>query len=117
MRKKRELDRFARFCFGHLNLPPIKIYYCPSKALVNQDGVYCFGCYTYDDRVREIWLAYRLPKFAVMGCIAHEIWHYKQHRDGRIDKMPLEDCEKEAEQESGKLVGLWLLRGGKVSFV
>ena len=112
MRKKRELERFAKFCFGYLKLKPIRIYYCPSKALVSPDDVYCFGCYTYDDQTNEIWLAYRLSKFNNMLNLAHEIWHYKQHCIGRIDKMPLEDCEKEAEQASKELVALWFIRGG-----
>ena len=119
MRKKRELERFAKYCFGVLGLPPIQIHYCPSKQLINPDDVYCFGCYTYDDskelRTKEIWLGYRLPKISVMWNMAHEIWHYKQDMDGRIHLMPLDECEDEANKAAGKLVGHWLIRGGKVT--
>lgn len=115
MRKKRELNRFAKYCFSVLGLPPVKIYYCPAPNLIDPHGNYCFGCYSYDENVKEIWLAYRLPKWALMGVIAHEIWHYRQHRDGRIDAMPLEECEKEADKASGELVACWLIRGGKVT--
>lgn len=114
MRKKRELDRFAKYCFGILNLPPIKIHYCPSPSLIDQYDHYCFGAYTYDEIVKEIFIAYRLPKWGLMGVLAHEIWHYKQHRDGRIDAIPLEECEREAEEASKELVAYWLIRGGKV---
>lgn len=119
MRKKRELDRFAKYCFGALGLPPIKIHYCPAKSLVDPTGEFCFGCYTYDDTPelhnKEIWLSYRLPKWSIMWNIAHEIWHYKQDRDGRINVMPLEECENEAEKASEELVAYWLIRGGRVT--
>ena len=119
MRKKRELERFAKYCFGVLGLPPIKIHYCPAKSLVDPADNFCFGCYTYDDspdlHTKKIWLAYKLPKWALMWNVAHEIWHYKQDRDGRINVMPLEECEKEAEKASGELVAHWLIRGGKVT--
>ena len=119
MRKKRELERFAKYCFSVLGLPPIKIHYCPSKSLVDPQDNFCFGCYTYDDspelRTKEIWLPYKLPKLSLMWNLAHEIYHYKQDRDGRIDAMPLEECEAEAEKASGELVGYWLIRGGRVT--
>ena len=115
MRKKRELERFAKYCFGALGLPPITINYCPAPNLIDPHGNYCFGCYSYDENVKEIYLAYRLPKWALMGVIAHEIWHYRQHKDGRIDVIPLEECEKEADEASKELVAMWLIRGGRVS--
>jgi hypothetical protein len=114
MRKKRELDRFAKYCFGSLGLPPIKIHYCPAKTLVDPQGNFCFACYTYGS-ASEIWTSYKLTKWNVMWNIAHEIWHYKQDCDGRIMDMTLEECENEAEKASEELVALWLIRGGKVT--
>lgn len=119
MRKKRELDRFAKYCFGALGLPPIKIHYCPAKSLIDPNDNFCFGCYTYDDspelRTKNIWLSYKLLKWNIMWNLAHEIYHYKQDHDGRIDNMPLEECEKEAEKASEELVAQWLIRGGGAS--
>lgn len=115
MRKKRELDRFAKYCFGVLGLPPITIHYCPAPSLVDPHGNFCFGCYTYGGSRQEIWLAYRMTKWNNMWNLAHEIYHYKQDRDGRIDVMPLEECEKEAEKASEELTAFWLIRGGKVT--
>ena len=119
MRKKRELERFAKYCFGVMGLPPIKIHYCPAKSLIDPNDNFCFGCYTYDDspelRTKEIWLSYKLPKWSLMWNMAHEIYHYKQDHDGRINNMPLEECEKEAEKASGDLTAFWLIRGGKVT--
>lgn len=115
MRKKRELARFAKFCFGYLGLPPIRIHYCYAKSLIDPTGIFCFGCYTYGSGRREIWLAYKLSKWNNMWNLAHEIWHYKQDRDNRIDVMPLEECEKEAEKASGELVAYWLIRGGRMT--
>ena len=119
MRKKRELERFAKYCFGALGLPPITIHYCPAKSLVDPAGNFCFGCYTYDDstdlHMKEIWLSYRLSKWNLLWNMAHEIYHYKQDRDGRINNMPLDQCEEEAEKASGELTAFWLIRGGKVT--
>ena len=119
MRKKRELDRFAKYCFGVMGLPPIKIHYCPAKSLIDPNGNLCFGCYTYDDskelHTKEIWLSYRMTKWNNLWNLAHEIYHYKQDRDGRINAMPLEECESEAEKASGELTAFWLIRGGKVT--
>lgn len=115
MRKKREIVRFAKWCFGYLNLPPIQIHYCPAKSLVDPNGGFCFGCYTWGENTREIFLSYRLSKFANMGDLAHEIWHYKQERDGRINSMKVDECEDEAEKAGLELVALWLIRGGKVT--
>lgn len=119
MRKKKELDRFAKYCFGTLGLPPIKIHYQPFKSLIDPNDEFCLGCYTYNDdavlRTKSIWLSYKRPKWSVMWQLAHEIWHYKQDRDGRINVMPTEECEKEAEKASGELVACWLIRGGKVT--
>lgn len=115
MRKKRELNRFAQFCFGYLGLRPIQIHYCPAKSLVDPQGMFCFACYTYDSNMKEIWLSYRLPKWAIMWNMAHEIWHYKQDCDSRINNMPIDECEEEAEKASAELVGMWLIRGGRVS--
>lgn len=118
MRKKKELERFARFCFGVLELPPIRIHYCPSKSLVDPFGNYCFGCYTFGVSkslyTKNIWLAYKLPKFAIMWNLAHEIWHYKQDRDGRIHSMKDEACEEEADKAAMEMVADWRIRGGKV---
>lgn len=115
MRKKRELDRFAKYCFGTLGLPPCKIYYVNAPKLIDQHDHECFGAYSYDENGKEIFASYRLPKWAVMSVIAHEIWHYKQHREGRIDAMPLDECEREAERACSELLAFWLIRGGKVT--
>lgn len=117
MRKSRELSRFARFCFGRLGLAPVAIRCLPSVVLVDPNDNYCFACYTYDETpdlgTKRIWLGYRLPKNSVMWNLAHEIWHYKQDRDGRIQSMPLEECEAEADRYAEKMMGEWLERGGK----
>lgn len=118
MRKKRELERFAKYCFGVLRVPPIAIRYCPSKALVDPAGNFCFGCYTYDDKKelnsKRVWLAYKHPKFGVMMNLAHEICHYKQDAEGYINTMPIEAVENEAERKSEELLAGWLIRGGRV---
>ena len=118
MRKKRELERFARFCFGRLNLLPIKIHFCNANCLVDPAGNFCSGCYAYTEdgprREKSIWLAYGLPKWECLQILAHEIWHYKREVDGRIAGMSIEEAEKEAEEASGELVKHWLLRGGKI---
>lgn len=119
MRKKRELNRFAKYCFGYLGLPPIRIHYCPAHVLEDPHGVKCYACYTYDNspqlRTKEIWLSYRSTKWGNLWNLAHEIWHYKQDHEGRLQTMPVEESEREAEEASGELVALWLIRGGRVS--
>ena len=119
MRKKREIQRFAKWCFGYLNLPPIQIHYCNAHQLIDLGGDRCFGCYTYDDnkelRTKEIWLPYKQSKWTLLLNAAHEIWHYKQDRDGRICSMSFDDSEKEAEKASEELLAMWIIRGGKVT--
>lgn len=116
MRKKREVERFAKWCFAKCGVPPCKITYAPGESLI-RNGKYAFGCYIWDEDTTdpgEIFVAYRIPKWGVMSCIAHEIWHHKQQMTVGIDNMDAEMCEIEAEQACNELMGLWLIRGGKV---
>ena len=116
MRKKNEIRRFTRFCFSKLNLRPIEIKYVNYKRLIDPDGEYCFGCFTWNEErpayESKIYLAYHLPKFAVMINAAHEIWHYSQVAYGTMQKMSIEECEQDAEKGSHALITEWLERGG-----
>lgn len=115
MRKTNEVKRFARWCFSTLGLRPIPIRLIYYPRLADPEGNYCFGCYTYSEEGRGqdgvIHLAMQLPKLNVLLNTAHEIWHHYQNVSGVIGKMTLEECEREAEEESGKLLGMWLRRG------
>jgi len=116
MRKKREVERFARWCFAKCGVPPCKITYAPGESLI-RNGKYAFGCYIWDEGTRnpgEIFAAYRIPKWGVMSVIAHEIIHHRQQMMTGIDNMDGEACEAEAEKTAMDLMGLWLIRGGKV---
>lgn len=116
MRKTNEVKRFASWCFSRLGLRPIPIRMVYYPALVDPNGVCCFGCYTYSEEGRgkdgKIHLAMQLPKLNVLLNTAHEIWHRYQNVSGVIGKMALDECERETEEESGKLLGMWLTRGG-----
>lgn len=117
MRKKREVERFARWCFAKCNVLPCSIFYAPAYCLIANNGECCFGCYKWDEEKREpgeIFVAYHLPKWHLMSTIAHEIIHHKQHMERDLNSLDIDACEEEAEKESLKLMGLWLLRGGKV---
>lgn len=116
MRKTNEVKRFARWCFSTLGLRPIPIRMIYYPSLVDPEGNYCFGCYTYSEEGRGqdgvIHLAMQLPKLNVLLNTAHEIWHHHQNASGVIGRMTMEECEREAEEESDKLLGMWLRRGG-----
>ncbi len=116
MRKTNEVKRFARWCFSTLGLRPIPIHMIYRPSLIDPEDNYCFGCYAYGDEDKvingEIFLAMRLPKLNVLLITAHEIWHYYQNSSGVIGRMTNEECEREAESESDKLLGMWLTRGG-----
>ncbi len=116
MRKKREIERFARWCFAQCGVPPCKITYAPGKSLI-RNGKYGFGLYIWDDGTRDpgdIFVAYRIPKWGVMSTVAHEIVHHRQQMRTGLDNMDLETSESEAEKIALELMGLWLIRGGKV---
>lgn len=116
MRKKREIERFARWCFDKCNVQPCSIFYAPAKCLIADIG-HCFGCYNWDDEKHEpgqIFIAYHLPKWAVMSVVAHEIVHHKQHMEHDLNTLDEEQCEDEADKVGGELLALWLIRGGKV---
>lgn len=116
MRKKREIERFARWCFEKCGVPPCKITYAPGQCL-ERNGGYGFGLYIWDDGTLnpgEIYVAYHIPKWGVMSTIAHEIWHHRQQLMTGLDNMDKESCEEEAEKAALELMGLWLIRGGKV---
>lgn len=121
MRKTREIQRFARWCFSQLHLRPIPICMPNYPCLIDPNDQLCFGCYTYGDgdpvEEGKIFLAYKLPKFSVMSNLAHEIWHHYQNVDGGIRTMPPEQCEEEAERMGNKLLAMWLVRGGYVQEV
>lgn len=116
MRKTNEVKRFASWCFSTLGLRPIPIRLIYYPSLVDPEGNYCFGCYTYSEENRGqdgvIHLAMQLPKLNVLLITAHEIWHYYQNSSGVIGRMTNEECKREAESESDKLLGMWLRRGG-----
>lgn len=114
MRKKNEITRFARWCFAKCGVPPCKITYAPADFLIDGNGNDCFGCYSWDEKTHEIFVAYRLPKFGVMSVLAHEIWHHRQQVETGIDNMEVETCEAEAEKAGEELLALWLIRGGRV---
>ena len=115
MRKTNEVQRFARWCFSRLGLRPIPIRLINYPRLIDPNGEYCFGCYTYGDgdaaEEGKIFIAYKLPKYSVLINVAHEIWHHYQNVDGRIRTMTLEECEREAEQAGNELLAMWLIRG------
>lgn len=116
MRKKREIERFARWCFAKCGVPPCKITYAPGNHLIS-NGQIVFGCYRWYGFTRnpgEIFVAYHIPKWGVMSVIAHEIVHHRQQMTVGIDNMDEEVCETEAEQVHNDLMGMWLIRGGKV---
>lgn len=116
MRKKREIARFARWCFAKCGVPPCKITYAPGECLIRK-GQYVFGCYLWDEGTTEpgeIFVAYRIPTFGVMGVIAHEIWHHRQQMTVGIESMDNETCEADAEKGGEALLAQWLIRGGKV---
>lgn len=116
MRKKNEAMRFARWCFSTLEIRPIPIQMMNYKRLIDPNDQYCFGCYAFGDgnpaEEGRIYIAYGLPKYAVLTNIAHEIWHHCQNVKGRIHSMGLEECEEEAHEMGNKLLALWLMRGG-----
>lgn len=118
MRKTNEIRRFARWCFSRLGMRPIRIHYINYPRLIDPGGQYCFGCYTYGDgkaeEEGEIHLAYKLPKYAVLSNVAHEIWHHYQNVHGTIRTMTLEECERQAEKAGAELLALWLIRGGYI---
>lgn len=116
MRKKREVERFARWCFAKCGVPPCKITYAPGCFLI-RNGKNGFGFYIWDEWTRnpgEIFVAWHIPKWGVMSVLAHEIWHHRQQVTKGIDYMDEDTCEAEAEKAALELMGLWLLRGGKV---
>lgn len=116
MRKKREVERFARWCFAKCGVQPCKITYAPGKFLIRH-GEKSFGAYIWDGGTRdpgEIFAAYRIPKWGVMSVIAHEIVHHRQQMMTGLDNMDIEACEVEAEHVHNDLMGMWLIRGGKV---
>lgn len=116
MRKKREVERFARWCFAKCNVPPCSIFYAPADFLIADNGE-GFGVYTWDNENHEpgqIFIAYHLPKWGVMSTVAHEIVHHKQHMEHDLNTLDEAQCEEEAERVSSELVALWLIRGGKV---
>lgn len=117
MRKKREIERFARWCFEKCSVPPCPITYAPAESLV-RNGKYAFGCYIWDEDTTdpgEIYVAYRIPTFGVMGVVAHEIWHHRQQLTVGIESMDNETCEADAEKGGEALLAQWLIRGGKVN--
>lgn len=116
MRKKTEVTRFARWCFAQCGVKPCPITYAPGKSLI-RDGQYAFGCYRWDEGTRdpgEIFIAYRLDKWGVMSCVAHEIWHHRQQMTVGIESMDNDTCEAEAEKACDELLARWLIRGGRV---
>lgn len=116
MRKKREIQRFAMWCFARCGVQPCKITYAPGHYLI-RNGQNVFGCYIWDEGTTdpgEIFVAYHIPKWGVMSVVAHEIWHHQQQITTGIDNMDAEVCEAEAENAALELMGKWLLRGGKV---
>lgn len=119
MRKKNEVNRFARWCFSRLGLRPIPIRYIYAPSLIDPSDTFCFGCYTYDEKLpawdSKIWIAYNQTRIGVMGCLAHEIWHYYQNVHHGIKNMDFEKCEKDADEAADKLLTLWLIRGGYVN--
>lgn len=116
MRKKNEVVRFARWCFAQCGVTPRPITYAPAESLI-RNGEYAFGCYVWDEGTRnpgEIYVAYNLPKFGVLSVLAHEIWHHRQQVETGIDNMEVETCEAEAEKAGEELLGMWMIRGGRV---
>lgn len=116
MRKKNEIARFARWCFDKCGVPPCKITYASAKTLITHGNV-VFGCYRWDADAREpgeIYVAYRIPKWGVMSVVAHEIWHHRQQMTVGIDNIDAGACEAEAEKACDELMGLWLIRGGRI---
>lgn len=116
MRKKNEVARFARWCFAQCGVPPCPITYAPAKTLIANDNVVS-GCYCWDEGTQdpgEIFVAYRLPTFAVLSVVAHEIWHHRQQVETGIDNMDADACEAEAEKACEELLARWLIRGGRV---
>lgn len=110
MRKTKEIKRFARWCFGHLNLRPVRIHIINAPCLLTPDGTCSFGCYSFGDGETEIYLAGKLPKSALMTVIAHEIAHYYQDSHGEIYAMESAECEEQAEKAGIKLMYLWKAR-------
>lgn len=119
MRKKNEINRFAKWCFSRLGLRPIPIKYAYATSLIDPSGTFCFGCYVYDDDRpawdSKIWIAYNHTRIGVMSFLAHEIWHYYQNVQHGIKNMDFEKCEKDADEASDELLTLWLIRGGYVN--
>ena len=116
MRKKREIERFARWCFAKCGVPPCKITYAPAKCLI-RNGEYIFGCYIWNEGTTEpgeIFVAYGIPAFGVMSVLAHEIWHHRQQMTVGIENMDEETCENEADEARTDMLARWLIRGGKV---
>lgn len=117
MRKKRECERFAGWCFAQLNVRPCPITCAPGNTLITQDKGVCFGCYTWPPDTSEpgeIFVAYRLDKFAVMSTLAHEIAHHWQQMKTGIESMDESASEEEAERIGLELLARWLIRGGKL---
>lgn len=116
MRKKKEVERFARWCFAQCGVPPCKITYAPAESLI-RNGKYGFGLYIWDEGTSdpgEIYVAYNIPKWGVMSVVAHEIFHHRQQLKIGLDNMDKESSEAEAERATDELMGLWMIRGGKV---
>ena len=116
MRKTREIRRFARWCFGRLDMRPIPIYLINAPSLIDPGDNYCFGCYTYGEGKAEegkIFIAYKLPKWSVMINVAHEIWHHYQNVQGTIRTMTVGESEADAEKGSEALLGVWFSRVGR----
>lgn len=112
MRKKRELQRFANYCFGRCGVRPIPVVYANAPCVSGHSGDFGFGCYTYGGE-RKIYVAYKPPKCIVMTSLAHEIWHYRQDCDMRIDLEPAQ-VEAEAETVAERLVSHWRKRGWRL---
>ena len=110
VRKTEEIRRFTQWCFGHLNLRPIRIHIINAPCLMTPDGIHSFGCYSFGDGETDIYLAGKLPKSALLTVAAHEIAHYYQDSHGEIYAMESAECEEQADKAGMKLLSLWQAR-------
>lgn len=114
MRKMKEVGRFAWWCFGVLGVPPCKIVYEPGWLLCDETGTF-YGVYIWDDehqKLCEIHVAGRIPKYEVMGVLAHEIVHHHQHTVHGLKNLGADEREEQAREMATLLLHRWLERGG-----
>jgi len=62
---------------------PLYIHLVDADTLIDPEGVSAFGLFMSNDTHSRMYLASRVPLYAMEQIVFHEWAHYEQWRDGR----------------------------------